>query len=108
MTEDFDHKFREIINSNNFGEVESPFDQIALHELTSCLESINETSMLIAHILFEAIHTKEDHFPAAAVKIFRALQLLSEEFNSLATEEDEDEEEGEFFEEIIIDEDEDE
>jgi hypothetical protein len=87
--EDFESEFEDIINNNDFSKVEIHEQEeleIALEEVAHILECMNETSMIIASAISEALETKSAFsLPQAAISILNALHALNEEFVSVVT-----------------------
>lgn len=84
MGRDFESEFDNIIKQNDFTNVEpeeSEEQAIAIDEAAHVLEIINETAMVIASIISEALETGTPFaIPAAALGSLRALHALGEQF----------------------------
>jgi broad-specificity NMP kinase len=89
MAQDFESEFNNIINNNDFTDMSEENEEeqeLALDEVAHVLETINESSMIIAGVISEALETKTPlALPKAAVAIFHALHALHEEFITTMT-----------------------
>jgi len=95
MNDDFEAKFKDIIDNNDFSEITDPVSEIAMQEVVEVMEAISSTSLHISQLIYDAFHNKELSFPERGLNVFRALHLLSEEFNAIMFEENENEDEDE-------------
>jgi hypothetical protein len=90
MEDDFEARFKDIMNNNDFSGIPEPPEEnsISLDEIAETLASINATSQHLADMILGFIQHNMNHFPAKLLNVFRAMHLLADEFNMTIQDED--------------------